>query len=61
LNRRARALALLLVLSACEPFAGARDGGMAESVLEPEVVDAAPERCAPGEDDGIGGTGCELD
>jgi hypothetical protein len=57
---RLLALAALILLAACS----VKD----EAVMaEPEVVvEAAPAgpgdaRCAPGEDDGIGGTGCRID
>lgn len=51
----------LTVLAAC-----ARP--VAEEAMEPVVVEEAPvsgaiadDRCLPGDDDGIGGTGCKLD
>ena len=61
--RRLAALCLLLVLTAC-----AKPDPLAEPVMEAGVaIDeapmAAPEatKCAPGEGDGIGGTGCAID
>ncbi len=67
--RRLTGLLALLALSACT--AANREehvGGMAEPVMEPAPVveepvmaePAVPE-CAPGDDDGIGGTGCQID
>lgn len=58
--RLSLALALLL-LAACAP--------KLEVASEPVVVEAAPagaaaldgKRCVPGDDDGIGGTGCQVD
>ena len=69
--RHLLALCLLLTLAACakpeaqmemaaEPSSG--DSGMAPAILE-EPPMMAPEvpKCAPGEGDGIGGTGCAID
>ncbi|MBL9064264.1 hypothetical protein [Tabrizicola sp.] len=54
------ALFALLLLAACAQ--------KAEVALEPEVVvegavsaPLADQRCQPGDDDGIGGTGCQVD
>ena len=56
---RLLALAALLALSAC-----AKPPTLdAEPVMEAETAAkvAAPADCAPGEGDGIGGTGCKID
>lgn len=58
---RLTALLALTLLAAC-----ARP--LAEAAMEPVVVEEAPaagaiatNRCLPGDDDGIGGTGCKID
>ncbi|SFR55728.1 hypothetical protein [Litoreibacter janthinus] len=64
--KRIVAAAMLLALAGCAvPQA---EVGAAEVVLaEPMVIETAPapktkiENCVPGEDDGIGGTGCSVD
>jgi uncharacterized protein YcfL len=60
---RASLVLVLMLLAAC--------GAKVEVTAEPVVVmeepaleaSAAPDatRCVPGEDDGIGGTGCQVD
>lgn len=56
--KRIAATVLALSLAACAP---------PEAIVleEPIVAEAAPaakiEECVPGEDDGIGGTGCSVD
>jgi hypothetical protein len=54
------ALAALILLAACSPKLEAVE---AEPVVVEEVPAAGPGegRCTPGEDDGIGGTGCKVD
>lgn len=54
------ALAVLLLLAACSPLRKAEVA--AEPVVEEPAFEAtSPEACAPGDDDGIGGTGCRID
>lgn len=50
---RALFLLALAVLTACAP--------LPEAEVVMEAPAAAAPACAPGEDDGIGGTGCQLD
>jgi hypothetical protein len=57
------ALATLIVLAACSPKL--EEEVAAEPVVveeEPAAVGGLYEKdCTPGDDDGIGGTGCEVD
>lgn len=58
-----RLLIALLLLAACAPKLEVATEPM---VVMEEVSEAAPaslddQRCTPGDDDGIGGTGCQVD
>lgn len=58
--RRLYAFCALFALAACQAPA---HYGVAEEAVAAPVMEAAPAKtdCAPGEGDGIGGTGCQID
>ena len=67
-TQRLAALCLLLTLAACAKpeaqmeMAAEPAGGDSGMVLEETPMMAPmPTKCAPGEGDGIGGTGCAID
>jgi hypothetical protein len=56
------ALATLVLLAGCSPSREAEIAAEPVVVGEPAVSGALYEKdCAPGDDDGIGGTGCKVD